>query len=100
MLATVEVSTGSRAEAVVGKPSMHMARALLERLGLAARDVVLVGDRLLTDVRMARNVGMVAALVLTGATALPEVPPPPARPDFVLERLAQILPPTTPESPP
>ena len=32
-------------------------------------DTVLVGDRLLTDVRMARRAGMHAALVLTGATS-------------------------------
>ncbi|MBF8289973.1 MAG: phosphoglycolate phosphatase [Chloroflexi bacterium] len=67
MLAAIEASTGARAEAIVGKPSAHMAAALLDRLALSAEDTVLVGDRLTTDVRMAREAGMASALVLTGA---------------------------------
>ena len=39
---------------VVGKPSVHMARALLSRLGTPAGDVAVGGDRLLTDIAMAR----------------------------------------------
>ena len=35
MLAAIEACTGAKAEAVVGKPSIHMARALLGRLGTA-----------------------------------------------------------------
>ena len=46
-----------------------MARALLARLGMAAGDVAVVGDRLLTDIAMARSLGMTGVLVLTGATA-------------------------------
>ena len=36
MLAAIEASTGAKAEAIVGKPSIHMAQALLDRLGLPA----------------------------------------------------------------
>jgi HAD superfamily hydrolase (TIGR01450 family) len=92
ILAAIEVSTGVRADAIVGKPSPHLARVALERLGLHARDVVMVGDRLLTDVAMARDAGMIGALVLTGATALADVPPAPLGPDFILEDLGQLLP--------
>jgi len=92
MLAAIEVSTGARAEAIVGKPSAHMARVALERLGLPAGEVVMVGDRLLTDIAMAHANGMLGALVLTGATELDDLPPPPAGPDFVLEGLGQLLP--------
>ena len=80
MLAAIEACTGAKAEAVVGKPSVHMARALLSRLGLPARDVVLVGDRLLTDVAMALSLGMTGVLTLTGATPAGSVPAPRSRP--------------------
>jgi HAD superfamily hydrolase (TIGR01450 family) len=93
MLAAVEASTGGRAEAVVGKPSRHMARAVLDRLGVPARDTLLVGDRLATDVRLANEAGMAAALVLTGATGLQEVPGAADRPDYILGDLADLLPP-------
>jgi NagD protein len=92
MLAAIEVSSGGRAEAIVGKPSPHMAAVALERLGLEAPDVLMVGDRLLTDVRMAHDNGMLGGLVLTGATSLDDVPPAPAGPDFVLEHLGQLIP--------
>jgi NagD protein len=93
MLAAIEVSTGSKAEAIVGKPSRHMARVALERLGLAPADVVMVGDRLLTDVGMAREAGMVAGLVLTGATTVDDLRRATAPPDLVLDDLGQLIPP-------
>jgi len=72
MLAAIEASTGAWAEAIVGKPSQHMVAVLLEKLGVPAKDTLLVGDRLSTDVRMANEAGMASALVLTGATSLEE----------------------------
>jgi NagD protein len=92
LLAAVEVATGVTAEAVVGKPSEHIAAVALERLGLAAADVVMVGDRILTDVAMAQRAGMVSALVLTGATSLADLRGIDRPPDLVLERLDQLIP--------
>ncbi len=92
MLAAVEASTGVRAEAVVGKPSLHMARTVLDRLGLPARDVLLVGDRLATDVRLAKKAGMAGALVLTGATTLDEAVDSGDRPDYMIGGLGELLP--------
>lgn len=92
MLAAIEASTGVRAEAIVGKPSPHMALTLLDRLGVPARDTLLVGDRLATDIRMANEAGMASALVLTGATGLEEVVDSPVRPDYVIEHLGALLP--------
>jgi HAD superfamily hydrolase (TIGR01450 family) len=92
MLAAIEASTGARAEATVGKPSPHMAATLLERLGVPARDTLLVGDRLATDVRMANEAGMASALILTGTTGLEEALGSSDRPDYVIEHLGELLP--------
>jgi len=92
MLAAIEASTGAHAEAIVGKPSPHMAAALLDRLGVSARTTLLVGDRLATDVRMANEAGMISALVLTGATDLEEAIGSSDRPDYVIEHLGDLLP--------
>jgi HAD superfamily hydrolase (TIGR01450 family) len=94
LLAAVEVASGVRAEAVVGKPSVHIASVALARLGVPPQDAVMVGDRLLTDVALARAAGMIGGLVLTGATDLADVPPPPEGPDLVLEGLGQLIPPS------
>ncbi len=92
MLAAVEASTGVAAEAIAGKPSQHMARTVLERLGLPARDTLLVGDRLATDVRLAKRAGMAGALILTGATTLDEALGSGDRPDYIIEDLRELLP--------
>jgi arabinose operon protein AraL len=63
-LAAIEASTGGHAEAIVGKPSLHMVATLL------------TGDRFATDTRMANEAGMASTLVLTGATGLDEASAP------------------------
>lgn len=92
MLAAVEACTGVTAEAVTGKPSEHMARALLARLGVDAGDAVMIGDRLLTDVAMAEAAGLAGVLVLTGATDLAQLAASPVQPRYVIETLHQLLP--------
>lgn len=94
LLAALETATGVRAEAIVGKPSAYMARAVLERLGLAAAETALVGDRLLTDVRMAHAAGMTAVLVLSGATTVADLPESEIRPDAVLADVTGLIPPS------
>lgn len=92
MLAAIEASTGARAEAIVGKPSPHMAETLLDRLALPPDDTLLVGDRLTTDVLMAREAGMASALVLTGATTADALGNSAVIPDYVLAGVAEVLP--------
>jgi NagD protein len=92
MLAAIEVASGAKAEAIVGKPSLHMTAAVLARLDLDPADCVLVGDRLHTDMLMANAAGIAGALVLTGATAAGDLDASPVRPDFVLETLRDLIP--------
>jgi NagD protein len=94
MLAAIEAATGRRAEAIVGKPSPHMAAAVMARLGLPPDDVVIVGDRIQTDVALARTAGMHAALVLSGATRADDLAATDTgqRPDFVLADVTQLIP--------
>jgi len=92
ILAAIETATGARAEAIVGKPSPYMAEALLDRLALPPDDTILVGDRLMTDVLMAREAGMASALVLTGATGPEALDGAAVIPDYVLGGVAEVLP--------
>ena len=56
----------------------------------------LVGDRLATDVRLAKRAGMAGALILTGATtlgeALDEALDSGDEPDYIIEDLGELLP--------
>jgi HAD superfamily hydrolase (TIGR01450 family) len=92
MLAAVEACTGARAEAVLGKPSEHMAAELLRRLAVPAGESVIVGDRLSTDIAMSRSLGMTSVLVLSGATGEGELAGASHRPDYVIDGLGALLP--------
>lgn len=91
MLAAIEACTDVKAEAIVGKPSEHMSAALLERLRLAPDRVLLVGDRLETDIAMAQRAGFDGGLVLTGATSGAALGTSPTAPTFVLDTLGALL---------
>jgi HAD superfamily hydrolase (TIGR01450 family) len=91
MLAALEACTGARAEAVLGKPSETMGRALLERLGTAPGEAAMIGDRLATDVAMGQRVGMAGVLVLSGATTREALASSDVHPDFVLDDIRYVL---------
>ena len=93
MLAAVAACTGAVAEAVVGKPSRHMAAAVLDRLGVAASRAAVVGDRLSTDMVMARTAGMAGVLVLTGVTSRADVAAAEASamPEYVIQAMPELL---------
>jgi len=91
MLAAVEACTGVRAEAIVGKPSQHMAAAVLDRLRLPPERVLLVGDRLGTDIAMAADAGMASALVLSGDSQMDDLAASNVRPGYVLDTIAGLL---------
>ena len=92
MLAALEACTGARAEAIVGKPSEHMAAELLRRLAVPAGEAAIVGDRLSTDIAMSRSLGMTSVLVLSGATTERDLAGAPQRPDYIIDGIAALLP--------
>jgi NagD protein len=93
VIAAVEACTGVACEAIVGKPSPHTSEAVLGLLDLPPEACLMTGDRLETDVRMGLEAGMAAALALTGATDAAALERSDIRPTYVLERLADLLPP-------
>jgi NagD protein len=91
IIAAIEACTNTKIEAVVGKPSIHMAEAILNLLDLPPDRCIMIGDRLETDVQMGLNAGMAAALTLTGATNEVDLAASPIRPTYVLRRLEDLL---------
>jgi HAD superfamily hydrolase (TIGR01450 family) len=98
MLAALEACTGARAEAILGKPSEHMAAELLRRLAVPAAEAAIVGDRLSTDIAMGNSLGAASVLVLSGATTEDELARSPQRPDYVIDGIAGLLPDESEES--
>jgi HAD superfamily hydrolase (TIGR01450 family) len=95
VVGAIEATTGVGCSMDTGKPNPIMLNTVLEEIGFDAAECVMTGDLLRTDVQMARAAGMPAALVLTGETTREQaaVAPDERRPDFILDRIDQLLPP-------
>ena len=91
IIAAIEACTATRIEAVVGKPSLYMAEAVLGLLGVSPEQCIMTGDRLETDVQMGLDAGMAAALTLTGATSAATAAQSSVQPTYVIEKLADLL---------
>ena len=90
--ALLESATGRRPDAVPGKPSPAMLEAVFRPLASSPREVAMVGDRLYTDIRMARDAGVISVLTLTGEAKQSQIEssPPEQRPDFVVSDLEEL----------
>jgi len=75
IVASIAKAAGREPDFVAGKPSPFMATLALE--GLEGAKALIIGDRLDTDMEMARRAGIDGLLVLTGVTRIPpkETPP-------------------------
>jgi NagD protein len=91
MIAAIEACTGTRVEAVVGKPNETMVEAVLHLLESPIEGCLIIGDRLETDVLLGLNAGMAAALVLTGATDESSAASSEIEPTYVINNLAELL---------
>jgi len=86
--AALTAATGREPVAVPGKPDPRMLLGLCSRLGLRPDEVAMVGDRLYTDMEMARRAGAFGVLVLSGEATQADVDAAAHRPDLVLRDLA------------
>lgn len=66
----IEHATGRQPDLVIGKPNPDMLSGIMYRHGLKADEIAMCGDRIYTDVAMARNAGALGVLVLSGETTL------------------------------
>ncbi len=78
-------------EVVVGKPSPIVFQVALEVLGLAPGKVLMIGDRLDTDVAGAQALGMDTALVLSGVTQKDDLGRAGVRPTYVAADVAALV---------
>jgi len=91
MMAAVEAVTAKTVEVVVGKPSPIILEVALQRLGVTARDAVIVGDRIETDIVMGKRLGLATVLVLSGVTRADDPRVAEIAPDLVLPSLRALI---------
>ncbi len=89
LLAPIELATGRKAY-FVGKPNPLMMRHAIRKLGVTREETAIVGDRMDTDIIAGIESDMETVLVLSGVTALADLPRFPYAPRHVLEGVFEI----------
>ncbi len=77
-------------DCVVGKPSLKTFEIALDVLGLRAEDVLMIGDRLETDICGAQAAGLDTALILSGVCSMSEAERSGIRPTWVAATLGDL----------
>jgi len=89
-IAALEHMTGRTVELLAGKPSTLIVEVALQKLGLPAANVMMVGDRLETDIFMGQQAGMQTAATMTGASTRADVAKMTIPPTYVIDSLAEL----------
>ena len=88
--ACLESATGRKPDVVAGKPGLALLESVRRRHGLAPGELAVVGDRLYTDVRMAKDGGAFSVLVLSGDTKRADLAGSAEQPDLVVEDVGEL----------
>jgi len=90
MAALIAEATEGRMPLFIGKPAPEFAQMAMERLGADPSQTAMVGDRLYTDMEMARRASMASILVLSGETTRDALDRADWRPDFVFPSVGEL----------
>jgi len=90
ILAALETATDVKA-IVIGKPAPFMFELAAARMGLNKEEVLVVGDRLETDIAGGQALPSRTALVLSGVSALEQARGWRPKPDLIADDLAALL---------
>ncbi|WP_415909546.1 HAD-IIA family hydrolase [Oleiharenicola sp. Vm1] len=88
--ASLQAATGRAPDQVFGKPDPSMLDGILRRHRIAPEAVAMVGDRIYTDIAMARRARALGVLVLTGEATADDAARATPSPDLVVPSLAEF----------
>ncbi|UPV74797.1 HAD-IIA family hydrolase [Halorussus limi] len=90
IVAALAEAADRKPDATLGKPGRTAAEAVESRVVGRNEEVLVVGDRLDTDIALGENAGLTTALVLTGVTTRADAASSPVSPDHVLDSVADV----------
>lgn len=88
--AALEKATGRTPDVMIGKPAPRMLDGIMQRYGLQPEEIAMVGDRIYTDIIMAKKTKALGVLVLTGETKTEDLKKGDVSPDIVTNDLAEF----------
>ncbi len=92
MLALFEKATNKKPLKIFGKPNPEMITHILKKHNTSPENVVMIGDRIYTDMELARRVPCDFILVLSGETKKKDLAQIEEQPTLVVESIADLIP--------
>lgn len=89
IIAFIKASTDREPDVIIGKPYLPMLQAIQEIKGCALHEMVMVGDRLYTDIAMGAH-GIRTILTLSGETSPQDLHASEFHPDVVVRSVADL----------
>ncbi|MDV1855031.1 HAD-IIA family hydrolase [Citrobacter freundii] len=88
MVSMLELTTGKKPYQIFGKPNSDLLELIMKKDQINSKDLVMIGDRLYTDIKMAHNSGVDSVLVLSGDTKRDEVEFSSIKPTYILPQFS------------
>lgn len=86
-----EKSTGRTPDLVIGKPNTVMGDGIMRLTGLRANQIIMVGDRLYTDIKFGVNNGFDSLLVFSGETTKSDYADSDVKATYTLDSLNDVV---------
>ena len=86
----LESATGRQPDITLGKHDPNMLVGILQQKHLQPEQIMMVGDRIYTDIKMAQNANAFGTLVLSGETTLDVANSAPNPPDLICESIKEL----------
>lgn len=79
-------------DCIIGKPNSYIVDYLVTRVGVKRNEIVMIGDRLYTDIAAGVNNGLKSILVLSGEAELSDVEESKVVPHMIFDSVKDIIP--------
>ncbi len=91
MLALIEKATNKKPLKIFGKPNAEMVTHVMKRHAASPQEVAMIGDRIYTDMELARRIPCDFILVLSGETTEEDIAKLENPPALVVQSLAELM---------
>jgi len=90
MIELFRVATGRKPQ-IFGKPNKSMIEHVIKKSGYSKDEIVLIGDRLYTDEKLAQNIGIDFICVLSGETNIEDIKLEGHKPELLVHSVADLV---------
>ena len=85
------MTTGKLPDKDFGKPNHEYIKYIKEKYNVEEKDIVIIGDRLYTDIKLAQGNDITSILVLSGETKIDDYQKSDIKADFVLNSIKDVI---------